>query len=254
MMCIMSMPLPPPHLEEFGNRQFSFFPPIRNVAGGGWLYQRVTWTEVVARHATTGQELLIPRRFVSDVSLRETTLVLGLTRELEYHHGALRPRNSGILCMPAPLESARGAGKPHSGPAPVVSIRLATEPSAQAGRKFLSAVAVGLSVCLAMLGMSRITVSHSPPAHDTPRDRNYLALQANDDGAAVMRKLGPPETANRRRLNGKLLDAMHYPSRGYSVFLAGADPGSMHYAGTVNTAGQALHGVPSRTPQRRQGF
>ena len=252
-MCIMSMPLPPPHLEEFGNRQFSFYPPIRNVAAGGWLYQRVTWTEVVARHATTGQELLIPRRFVSDVSL-ESTLVLGLTRELEYHQGVLRPRHSGILCMPAPAASARGAGKVRRTPAPVVSIRLAAEPSAQPGRKFLSAVAVGLSVCLAMLGMSRINVLHTAPAHDAPRDQNYLALQANDDGAAVIRKLGRPESENQRGVNGTLVEALHYPSRGYSVFLAGPTSGSLRYAGTVDRTGRALHTVPLRTLQRHQGF
>ncbi len=171
MMRLMSMPLPPPHLKELGHRQFSFYPPIRNLDANGWLYQRVTWTEVVARNARTGQELLIPRRFVSDVSFHDTSLVLGLTRELEYRDGVLLPRNSGVICMPASsLPAVRRAE-----PAPVVSISLEAEQEGRGGKALLSAVAVGLTVCLAILGMSRLGILRPFSAFEPPHDHAHAA-------------------------------------------------------------------------------
>ena len=237
-MILMSMPLPPPHLEEF--RQFSFYPPIRNLTADGWVYQRVTWTEVVARNAATGQELLIPRRFVSDVSLGETSLVLGLTRELEFREGALRPLNSGVIRMPAPNP---GPVRPRvRGPAPVVSISLAADAPVRRRKTLPSAVAMGLAVCLAMLGMSRIGILRSSALPEAPRDKAYLALRPTDDTAAVRRALGKPESTSSKWIDGKLFEALHYRSRGYSILLIGAAPEMLRYMGTVDSSGHRLRG------------
>ncbi len=149
----MSAPLVPSPLDYIGLRRFAFYPPIKNAQPNEWLLGTGSWSEVQVVNAQTGAELWVPRQYVGAVSEPEgPLLIVGLTKDLEFHDGTVEPSVKLVIEMPHVEECAPGAERESSrrsvGPAPVVGIRL-PERSDSSMNKALVSLAVGaLVVCL----------------------------------------------------------------------------------------------------------
>ncbi len=116
----------PTTLETLGNRRFAFYPPILSIQRNEWLFRQATWSELLVVNAQSGCEVCIPRRFLGEVSrIEEPTLIVGLTKELEYRDGAVWPHRSprhrdADRCRGGKSERPRD----RKGPAAVVRISL----------------------------------------------------------------------------------------------------------------------------------
>ena len=137
-------PLPAP-LQSLSGRHFSFDPPIRNIEDNHWLYQRASWNEIVLANRELGNEVCVPRQFLGDVTEEDDgSLVMRLTRELEWHGGVVLPRERRVIEFPSAPHPASLSQLPASRPAAVVNIRL--EPRRQIGTRKWIAVALLLGV------------------------------------------------------------------------------------------------------------
>ena len=98
----MLPPLLPSPLDQIGRKGFSFSPAIRNADPNEWMLALVSWSEIKVVNPRTGREIWIPRQYIDGVSYAgRTTLVIRLTKELEYRSGALWPRVQRIIEMPS---------------------------------------------------------------------------------------------------------------------------------------------------------
>ncbi|HKE25633.1 MAG TPA: hypothetical protein VKB88_24915 [Bryobacteraceae bacterium] len=122
----MASPPIPPALGHLANRPFSFYPAIRGIEHNEWLFRKATWSDMLVVNRKTGEELLIPRRLVGEVSIVDDPVVIvGLLRDLEYREGAVWPCQRHVIEMPIAVGEARqAAAQPRPVPAPVVAIRL----------------------------------------------------------------------------------------------------------------------------------
>ena len=145
---IVSVPLIPLGFEHFGRRPFSFYPAIVGIEHNAWVLRRVTWGDVEVMNTKTSQELVIPRRFLSEVSgVEEPILIVGLAKELEYKEGAVLPHRRRVIEMPRAVNGSVTMAMPpvpRLRPAPVIGIRLETRPR----RPFRRALA-----CVALASM-----------------------------------------------------------------------------------------------------
>ncbi len=149
----MSAPLVPSPLDYVGRRPFAFYPAIKIAQPNEWLLGTGSWSEVQVVNAQTGSELWVPRQYIGAVSETDGPfLIVGLTKDLEFHEGTVEPCVKRVIEMPHVDESAPEASLEHSrrgaGPAPVVGIRL-PERSDSSMNKALATLAIGaLVVCL----------------------------------------------------------------------------------------------------------
>ncbi len=122
----MSAPLMPSPLDHIGGHHFSFFPPIRNAEPNEWILAVVSWSEIKVINARTGREVWMPRQYIHSVSFGGPVPAVGITKELEYSGGTLRPRVKYVIEMPLAAHETRVApAAPRlPGPAPVIGIRL----------------------------------------------------------------------------------------------------------------------------------
>ena len=105
-----SPPLEQP-FDHMAARSFSFFPAIVGLEHNEWDLRQVNWSEVLVANRGTGLELWVPRRFFGQASaVEDPVLIVGLTRELEYAGGMLRPFKQRLVRMPA------APTPPHVGP------------------------------------------------------------------------------------------------------------------------------------------
>jgi hypothetical protein len=147
--------------EQLGRRSFAFYPAIVGIEHNEWVLRRATWTEVEVANKKTGQELLIPRRFVGEVSaIEEPFVIVGLVKELEYREGAVWPHIRRVIEMPRAVNGgfAPRAFAPH-GPAPVIGIRLENANRSRAWKRLaacvaliLMLVAAGILACVQAIG------------------------------------------------------------------------------------------------------
>src|ERR1035437_6795835 len=94
-----SPPLEQP-FDHMAARAFSFFPPIVGIEHNEWLLRQVNWSEVLVANQATNQELWIPRRYFGEASrIEDPVLIVGLTREMEYQGGMLRPFKQRLIQM-----------------------------------------------------------------------------------------------------------------------------------------------------------
>lgn len=264
MMNNMSMPPVPPHLEDLGNRHFSFHPPILNIGPNHWLYRSATWNELMVRNARTAQDISVPRRFVGETSRLGDSVAVSLLRELEFRDGVVAPYRSQVIAMPVAVNGPPVVNQPRpQRKAPVVNISLAATSDSRAGRMAASAIAVGVAVCVVMAGMSRFGVEQPLSKVETARDQAYLDLGPEDDAASIARKLGAPDHQVWRDVEGPMrIRALYFAARGYSVILLGAGNDEPRYVGTFDGSGVPLHSVPltnvtggrPQSHQRRHGF
>jgi hypothetical protein len=221
-------PLPTP-LLELGARRFSFYPPIRNLDHNEWQYRRATWNEVVVVNTQTGEEALIPRACVGEVSIIDHPVVIvGLRRELEWRGGAVYPHRRPVIEFPLAVNgdvNGNIARAPHpERPAPVVNIRLEARPASRKSRKIAVAVMLGSVGCLIGADLVReIQV------------RQRVRIAAGDDYSSIVARLGTP--ASERSVAGYRLLA--FPKRRLTVVLAGQS----RYIGTLDSGRRVVDTV-----------
>jgi hypothetical protein len=149
----MSAPLVPSPLDYIGLRRFAFYPAIKNAEPNEWLLGTGSWSEVQVVNARTGAELWVPRQYIGAVSETEgPLLIVGLTKDLEFHEGTVEPSVKRVIEMPHVEPVAKETGiessRRDAGPAPVIGIRL-PERSDSSMNRALATLAVGaLVVCL----------------------------------------------------------------------------------------------------------
>lgn len=142
----MLPPLLPSPLDQIGRKGFSFSPAIRNADPNEWMLALVSWSEIKVVNPRTGREIWIPRQYIDSVSCAgRTTLVIRLTKELEYRSGALWPRVQRIIEMPSTPTNDRMMDPVRNrvpGLAPVIGIRLENRTDSPGG-KALSYAGIG---------------------------------------------------------------------------------------------------------------
>jgi hypothetical protein len=122
----MSAPLVPSPLDYIGRRHFALYPAIRNTTPNVWMLGTGSWSEVQFVNAKTGSEIWVPRVYIGAVSESVDSLVVGLTQDLELRGDEVAPRGRRVIEMPLHphLPVKRHFAVEHTGPAPVIGIRL----------------------------------------------------------------------------------------------------------------------------------
>jgi hypothetical protein len=235
-------PLPTP-LQHLGGRRFSFYPAIRNLEPNEWLYRRTTWSECVVVNTRSGEEVWIPRVFVGEVSrVDEPVMLVYLNRELEWKSGAIIPRQRGVIELPVAVNDGRPAPVRTGHLAPVINIRLETKQESRAWKWAGVAVVLGAVAFTIVADITRQAQSHQ--RGDLFRSyRSYLQLNADDDYAAAVRKLGLPAASRAQTVGDRFFRLLGYTSRHYSIVLMGSGTAAPRYVGTLDTHGRVLDAV-----------
>jgi hypothetical protein len=171
----VAVPLIPSALDQIGRRAFSLFPPIVGTEHNQWLLRRLTSTDIEILNRKTAQELVIPRRFVGEVSaVEEPFLIVGLVKELEYKEGAVLPHRRRVIEMPRAVNGPASFGvrlPVPSRPAAVVGIRLETRVR-HPWRRALACVALALMLIAAgILACVQAVGSHLRGSRHRAADR-----------------------------------------------------------------------------------
>jgi hypothetical protein len=234
----MSAPPVPPFLEHPGRRPFSFYPPIRNVPHNKWFYRKATWSEVLVENTRTHEEVWIPRRYFGEATrFDEPVMLVGLLKELELQDGRILPAQRLVIEMPrAGSESPTPVWvqRPiHSGPAPVVGIRVEESSSSKLVKFLVGGISMGIVGCILLVSFYRGGVLgnhlYAPTFDSDPR------LAASDDRYAVIRKLGPPSEEHWRETSAaQYYGVLGYPRHGMYVILLGSDRRTARYIGSMD--------------------
>ncbi|MES1257192.1 MAG: hypothetical protein ABUS51_02135 [Acidobacteriota bacterium] len=225
-------PLPTP-LQELGARRFSFYPAIRHVEHNEWQFRRATWSEIVVVNTQSGDEALIPRACVGEVSIIDDPVVIvGLRRELEWRDGAVYPHRRPVIEFPPamPLDVplvVNDTGAPVPRPerlAPVVNIRLEPRPARRKTTKIAGIAMLGAIACLIVADV----------AHEV-QTRQRARVTAVDDYSSIVARLGMPAT-DRTVSSFRLLA---YPKRHVTLVLTGRT----RYVGTLDASGRVIDSV-----------
>jgi hypothetical protein len=230
-------PIPPP-FEHFGQRPFSFYPPILNLDHNEWIFRRATWSEVLVANTKTGEEIWISRRFIGDVSrIDEPVMILGLTKELEYKMGQVLPAMRRVIEIPRAVNEGfrpMASDLPVRRPAHVVGIRLEGSAESRIGKMIAAVLVVGVVGCFALVNVFRTSHDGSRISY-SPVVQSDLGLTSQDDYFAVVRKLGPPAEDRWRSDKGELqYRVLTYPQQGLSVILMGSDRSKARYIGALD--------------------
>jgi hypothetical protein len=242
----MSVPPIPTPLDHLGHRPFSFYPPILNIDHNTWILRRAAWSEILVANSNTQQEIWVPRQYLGNVSsVDEPVLIVGLTRELEYSAGQLLPHRRRVLEMPAARREPVAAESEAEGTTPGV----ASKPTGSAGteshmgRMILGALIFGVVGCTVLIGLFRTSREGSRIVY-RPIFQANLGLEASDDFASVVRKLGKPARdrwqSDKGEMQYRMLD---YPDRGYSVVLMGTDRDKVLYIGALDGGGRVIDSI-----------
>lgn len=233
----------PTSIDQLGNRPFSFYPVILGVEHNEWTYVRGTWSEMLVSNRTTGDELWIPRRFVGEVSrIDEPVVIVGLTRELEFKGGMVRPHERRVVEMPRAVNDIprRPDAPPDPKPKPVADMRLGGGAESRVGRLLLSVVAIGVIACIviiAVFSMGR-RISYQTVM------QSELAFTGSDDAEYVIGKLGrPAEDVWRSNLGELQYRRLSYPKHGFSVILMGTERATARYLGAMDENWHVVHSI-----------
>ncbi len=235
----MSMSLLPGLPGMTAGRSFSFYPPILGIAHNEWRFRRSNWSDFVVVNTHTGAEACIPRNFVADISANAPTMIVGLTREMEWRDGMAVPYRRPVVQLPIAVnDTPRPARRTRS--APVVSIRLEPPAPVKSGRK---------AVVFVMLGIvaSAITADVFRPIEVWNRissvrvNRVWQELKPVDDYSSIVRRLGPP-VSQRTYIasNGDVFRSLHYPRFHFSAILEGRTENEARYIGSLDAGGRVL--------------
>ncbi len=151
----------PSPLDHIGRSPFAFRPPIKNADPNEWMLAVIASSEVKIVNARTGRGIWMPRRYIDSVSCAGGLLTVGITKELEYRGGTLRPRLKGVIEMPLAPDDARAVhlvSTRSSGPAPVIGIRVEDSGDSHTNRAliFTGIGAIVISILAALSGLARL--------------------------------------------------------------------------------------------------
>lgn len=230
-------------IEDLGDRPFAFYPPILGLDHNEWRFRKGSWSEILVANTKSGDEIWVPRRFLGEVSkIGDPVVVVGLNRELQFRLGSVVPYERRILEMPRAVnEGPRPAGASQPQAAPVVGIRLEGQAENRVGRFLLSAIALGIVLCIVAVVFFRAAgnrVLYSTVV------QTELPLTYNDDYFSVINKLGQPAAERWRAGQGELqYRLLAYPDRGVSVLLMGAEREMALYVGAVDSQWRIVHSI-----------
>ncbi len=240
----MSAPPLPPSIEMLGHRPFSFYPPILNVQHNEWRFLKATWSEILVSNTKSGDELWLSHRYVGELSrVDEPVMILGLKKELEYTGGQVLPHVRRVIEMPRSIGIYPAADPASAQQAPVVGIRLEAGAESRVGRLILTAMVIGVLMCVAIIGSFRIGRDGSNVAF-SPILQSDLSLAWTDEVVDVVRKLGPPAEDRWKNQEGAMqYRVLRYPERGISVILMGEDRPKARYIGSFDKDWKPVHSV-----------
>ena len=226
-------------LEALAGRRFSFYPTIRGIEHNEWTMEDSTWSEIHVRNCASGQDFWIPRNHLGGVSNSDSpVLILGLQRELEAKAGGVYPYRRVVTEMPS--TPAGRSSRPASDVAAPAKQTLFKRSDARMLR--LLAIAIGAGLLVSLLGfLAFVGGFHNPleslfkPDTSTV-DQRYLGLGSNDSYFEVVGRLSAPESEQWISDDEDELQfqALHYPSRRYTVIMMGGSRAEMRYLGTVH--------------------
>jgi len=243
--------VPVPHiptpLEQLGQRPFSFYPAIVHIEHNEWILRSAHPDEIQVMNTRGGQDLWIPRRFLSGVSsIEEPVVIVGLIKELEYKQGVVAPHIRRVIEMPRAVNgSPRVAfGPPEPGHlAPVVGIRVETGTESRTGKRVLGVIAAGLLVSFVGLVVLRDGPSGARMRFSAPA-RISLPFTASDDYFTVISKMGRPDwDRSRAAADGLEYRLLRYSQRSLTIVLIGATASQSRYLGALGRNGRVVHSV-----------
>ncbi|MEB2361042.1 MAG: hypothetical protein OZ929_06870 [Bryobacterales bacterium] len=243
-----AMPVPPipPPLEQFGQRPFSFYPPLLNVDHNEWRFQRSTWSEILVRNTASGDEVWIPRRYLGEISrVDEPVMILGLLKELELRAGAVWPANKRVIEMPRAVNDVQpvAGGTELPPPAPAVGLRFESNSESRISKLIGGVLLIGIIACVVVVSLFRGGPAGTRVNYTTVL-QSEIGLTAHDDYHAVIRKLGTPSDDHWRSDKGELqYRILNYPQQGLSVILMGSERGNATYIGAMDKAWKVVHSV-----------
>lgn len=235
--------------DHMAARPFSFFPPIVGIEHNEWLLRQVNWSEVLVANEATNQELWIPRRFFGQASMTEDPiLIVGLTRELEYQGGMLRPFKQRLIKMPTgPAAPTATPDGPADRKAASAMMHVRSESSDKRAFKLIGIV-VGCAMLIWVLGAVALRVGFvSQRIVITTKDQTFQTLTSRDDRYEIVKKIGQPGFDRFKEVGTIQFEALSYPDRKYTVILAGQDTRTLAYIGTVDDNWRPVHFVTFRT-------
>jgi len=244
----MGLPPVPPQLDQLGRRQFSFYPAVLGIEHNEWMFRRATWSEILVYNPRANLEVWIPRRFVGEVSrIDEPVVIVGLTRELEYHGGMMVPHERRVIEIPRAVnEPPRAAANQPSaqGPALVVGIKLEGGAESRVGRMMLAAISVGILACIGLV----LVLGDGRRIAYTTILQSDLGFRASDDYWSVVNRLGKPaEDRWRSKEGGLQYRLLGYPAQNLSVILMGPDRKEMRYIGSIDRNWRVVHSTNQDT-------
>jgi hypothetical protein len=242
----MDPPLEQP-FDHMSARSFSFFPPIVGIEHNEWLLRQVNWSEVLVANQGTEQEIWIPRRYFGAASMIEDpVLIVGLTRELEFQGGMLRPFKQRLIKMPSgPAAKPESEGEIRKTASSMMHVR--SESSDTRAIKLIG-MAIGFALLIWVAGAAALRVGFiSQRIVITTKDQTFQTLTGRDDRFAVVTKIGQPGYDRSKEVGTIQFEALSYPDRKYTVILAGKDTRTLAYIGTVDDSWRPVHFVNFRT-------
>jgi hypothetical protein len=225
----------PPPIEDFPDRPFSFFPPIRNIEHNQWRFRRSSWAELLVVNSKTGMELWISRRFIGDISeVDEPVMIVGLKRELEYTAGNLVPHTRRVIGMPPPVFAPSAPSLAPAPRPPHTGLRMDSSAESRVGWLILGVLVLGIALTFLVVSVSRLGGSGENVVYK-PVLQSELGLSAQDDYWAVVRKFGMPAEDRWRPDTGELqYRLLAYPKRSFFLVLMGPDRQHARYIGALD--------------------
>jgi len=239
----VSVPLIPAPLPELARRPFEFHPPIVGVPHNEWVLQRSSWTELLVINTLTGEQILVPTRYVAEIRYHEDgSQTVALLEPVEYKHGRVLPVRRGVLEMRTAREAlAPGRNRASGRPAAVVAIKLEPRTESFVKRALRGSIALGFLACLAVIFVIRDAHLGARLGISSIVTRP-LPLGAGDDYFAVVNKLGRPGSDRwMERAAGGGYRRLWYPRRRMAVILSGETKDSAHYVRTLGRDGTTIH-------------
>ena len=230
----MSVPPMTPPLEQFGQRPFSFYPPILGIEHNEWVYGKSTWSEMLVRNSKTGMELWVPRLYLGEVSrIDEPVMIVGLLKELEYKTGKVWLHERRVIEMPRAGGSSASAGDgPFAAPPGGMSaLRLDSTTEGRIGKLIIGALVFGVLACFLAISIYRGRAGDR--VHYEAIIQSSLGLTWADDYHSVVRRLGPPSGDAWKSEEG----AMQYRALRYrdvTIILMGIERNKERYIGAMN--------------------
>jgi hypothetical protein len=230
---------PQPTLEEFGERPFSFYPPLLGVEHNEWTYRKSTWSEILVQNTQSDLGIWIPRRFLGEVSqVEKPVMIVGLRRELEYRGGAVWPHERRVVEMPNAISQ-----KPAAAQSPASQNVQMGGAESKVGRLMMIAIGIGIFACIVVVLLLREGGPAHPIVYNTVLQSD-LGFSGNDDYYSVVNRLGPPTLDHWRSDQGELqYRLLWYPKQELYVVLMGADRKDSHYIGALDKNWRVVHSV-----------